>query len=470
MRVELNGTTVENYRTGSLRLPDEINSRPGGSITFIRNDENFTVRGGELIAVYDEDEALVYSGYISRPRRRPALHGVTAEITCQLLDQNANLDRRTVAETYVEWLGSDIVQDIHTRYLADEGITIGEIDIPYDNTVQKAVFNYVSVMNSFDDLGDLLGANWWVTPNKELYFVSRDNMKAPWSVDEETPYQGLEIETDLKSYRNRQYLRAGQDQTDLQTEQFKGDGETQTFTVGYELALEPTIKVNGVEKEVGIKDVEEGKPWYWNKNKDKVVQEKDNTPLSSSDTLTVDYVGYYPIIVVAEDAEAISDMKEKQGGTGIYESVEENNNIDDSDLALDFAQGKLRKFARINTKVRFRTFERGLKAGQIIPIHLPIEDLDGDFLITKVNVTSKSDEFIAYDVECVDGEDVGGWEKFFKDLAQQNKTFVIRENEVLVRLATMSEKCGWGEDIGYTYYACRFPSTSLYPANDFYPC
>ncbi|MFJ8268535.1 hypothetical protein [Peribacillus asahii] len=337
--------------------------------------------------------------------------------------------------------------------------------------IRKAVFNYVTAAQALDEICELSSAVWWITADKVLHYVARDEFKAPWEINpNHMPTRDIEVETDLTEYRNRQYLRAGQDTTDLQIESMKGDGSKRTFNVGYKIAQRPTVKVNGVVQTVGVRQVDKNRPFYWAKDEKEITQDESKTPLSSTDVLTVEYYGFYPIIVVAEDEEAIAEMKEKTGDSGLYEDVEENENIDDSDLALEFANSKLQKYAKINTRIRFETIKKGLQAGQLLPINLPDYEINDDFLITSVEIRPFDDDFIIYSVEAVDGDDVGGWENFFKQLARANKTYVIRDNEVLIRLATQAERFGFGEMMDYTNYVCQFPSTTLYPSNTFIPC
>ena len=338
-------------------------------------------------------------------------------------------------------------------------------------TIRKAVFNYVTAAQAMDELCELSGATWWVTADKVLHYVSRDEFIAPWHITQDhAPIRSLEVETDLYEYRNRQYVRAGQDTTDLQVENMKGDGSSRTFTVGYKIAQRPVVKVNGVEQTVGIRQVDKNKAFYWARGEKEITQDERQTPLSSTDTLTVEYYGYYPIVVVSEDQNAIEAMMERTGDTGLYENIEEDTNIDSSELALELAIGKLKKYAKINTQVTFETIQKGLQAGQLIHIDLPNYDLSGDFLITSVETRCEARKVLFYTVTAVDGDDVGGWENFFKQLARSQKTYVIRENEVLIRLATQAEQFGLSEEMSYTNYACQVPSTNLYPSNTFYPC
>ena len=49
--------------------------------------------------------------------------------------------------------------------------------------------------------------------------------------------------------------------------------------------------------------------------------------LISTDAITIEFQGFYPLIIVAEDPEAISNRQTVEGGTGIYEAIEEKASL-----------------------------------------------------------------------------------------------------------------------------------------------
>jgi hypothetical protein len=192
--------------------------------------------------------------------------------------------------------------------------------------------------------------------------------------------------------------------------------------------------VDGVEKTVGIRNLDSGKDFYWSKGEKEISQDTAGTKLTSSNTLTVEYQGLYPIIVVADDPEEVA-------ARGIHEDIEQRADIDTKEAALDYADGLLRRYARIETIVSYETNEQGLKAGQIQHINLPIHDIDGDFLLSSVRISdpARADGKLTYQVQALSGESVGGWVAFFKKLVAGKQTFTIRENEVLVKLLTFRD-------------------------------
>jgi len=106
-------------------------------------------------------------------------------------------------------------------------------------------------------------------------------------------------------------------------------------------------------------------------------------------------------------------------------------------LAEEKVDGLLRRYAHIPDEVNFTTTLSGFSSGQIMSVNLPEHELEGEFLITDVQLRflgydDNQDEVYNYAVRVVDGEFLGGWTDFFKRLARRGRPFSIRENEDLL--------------------------------------
>ncbi|MGE5559916.1 MAG: hypothetical protein ACM3XN_02530 [Chloroflexota bacterium] len=221
----------------------------------------------------------------------------------------------------------------------------------------------------------------------------------------------------------------------MQTRSFHGDGETQSYAVDLPIAVVPVVKVNGAVKTVGIRTVDKGCDWYWAKNDKTISQDSSGAKLAAADVLTVEYQGYYPLIIVADSPGEIDARKAAEGGTGIHEQVTEVKNVDTQDAAQQYTMGLLQKYGHIPRVVTFSTYTHGLKSGQLISIQNTRHSLNGMFLIE--SVTARDDNGLTlYSVKALDGGAIGGWDRFFRALTEANKTYTIRENEILVKLIT----------------------------------
>jgi len=422
----------------TMAINDQLNARSTCSFG-LKAAAGETSIVGDQVEIYD-GETLIFAGTIEDPEEEQPLGTTILKQAIQASDWHQVADRRIVAESYVDKTAGYIANNIITLYLAAEGITAGTIqDGP---TIKKAIFNYEQASKCFDELSQVTGYQWRINPNKTLDFFDRATNIAPFGIGETSAIRNLKVRRNRDNYRNRQYLRAGQDVSTVQIRNFAGDGSKQVFTLDLPVALTPTVKLNGVAKTVGIAQLDEGKDFYWQKGEKEITQDDAGTPLVSTDVLRVEYQGFFPIMVVSDAIEAINERKSIEGGTGIYEAVEDKASIDSKDAALDYSDGLLRRYAKIAETITFDTELIGLRSGQLITLELPAHGVSGSFLIGRVDMQDVgfTDGSLRYSVECLSGEAFGGWIQFFKRLAESKATYVIRENEILVKLITFIDE------------------------------
>lgn len=354
------------------------------------------------------------------------------------LDSTANANNGTIS-------GATYTTDVQGGQSIQDGAT-----------ATRAVFPRIPATSAFEELAEMSSFTWWVDSDKRFYFVDRSTYLAPWNITATSPIRNVQYRRNEDQYRNKQYIRAGQDTTDPQIAIFAGDGERRTFTVAYAIAETPVIEVDTgagyVAKTVGIRGLDTGKDWYWNKGEKEISQDDAGTVLGTTHLLKLpSYVGFFPILTVSEDATAIAARKAVSGGTGIREAIEQQSSIDSSDAALEIAQGKLVKYARIAGELVFETDTIGLEVGQIITVTFPAHEISTvEFLIDRITISEPfEDQTLRYFVHCVDGQALGNWTTFFKALATQAITFSIRENEVLIVLKSASDTVTVSESLSY---------------------
>lgn len=440
----------------------------GGRLQFVK---------GQPVQVFDDEQALIFAGFIDSAEESYAAPGVKMHsIAC--VDNHYLADKRIVARGWENVTAGAIVRDLIDYWLADEGITIGEVqDGP---VILEAVANYRPASEVLDSLAEKAGFIWWIDALKRLFFVSRETFTAPWDAEAGAGLKDVRVESANPYYRNRQYVKGGRDLTDPQTEVRKGDGTATAFVVGFPIAKVPTIEVsrNGapwVEQTVGIKGVDEGKDWYWNKGSNTITQDMNAEPLGPDDRIRVTYQGEYDIVVLTEDGNAIDQLQAlENGGTGVVEYVEEDMNINSREAAFQLANAKLRQYAVLGRRLRYRTRRRGLRPGQLQRVNLPGHNLrNSEMLIEGVTVRTEG-PLVWYEVSAVEGPGQGSWSRIFRALATRGQAFVERvnigESKTVVLLHSVSESWGWTETVTQKVYACPIPSANLYPRADLYPC
>ena len=435
------------YRNASLSIGDDLDARNTCRFVLVDIDDVHEVLVGQEVEVYHEG-VLIFAGSVDAvaddyPSFKET--NVAHMIAVSCVDHTALADRHLVAERKEDpgQTPGAIVRDLIATYLAQEGITEGTVEDGFE--IGVVVFNYRTVAECLDELAQLVGFQWWVDYQRQLHFLAFDSAPAAaWALtDAGRTFARLVRNRSREQYRNRQILRAGRDVTEsTRVESFKGDGDMQTFSVGLPIAKVPAIRVNAVTKTVGIQGVddEDAFDWYWNQGSKQVTQQRDAAELSSSDTLEVTYFGFLEIIVQTQSESEIAARAAIEGGSGIWEAIEDDPSIDNealvaenvSNLAIQKAAGLLRRFARIPVLADISTHKPGLASGTKQTISLAREKLDGDYLIVSVQTRDRGIGQLTYTYKIVDGQALESPFKFFQRMAAANRKFVIRENEVLI--------------------------------------
>lgn len=435
----------------TLRIRESTNARSTMSFKLVSAAADYRPTEGEEVA-WINDGVLIFKGSIEDVSWTSGF-SAGRFITCNCVNLARALDRRLVARAFENLRTDQIVQQIIDLYLDADGITAGTLDT--GPLITKAIFNYVTAAKAMDDICDLTGYTWYVDQYGQLHVRNRATVAAPWDIsDGSKPVYDVQVKRSRAAYANTQWLRAGQGETDERTESFKGDDERQTFTLKYPAATAPTVTVNGTPKTVGIRALDVGKDFYWQKGDRQITQDDAATSLSDSDVLAVTYTGFYPLMIKVQNDAEIDARQLIENNSGIYERIDADEAIEDLDLATDKANGLLRKFSEIQEVVTYGTYDFGIRAGQLQNIDLTLEDVDGDYLIAEVTI-SWSAERNGYILQAraLSGEQLGGWQAFFKRLFQSGNKFTLRENEVILSAIpsrdtlTLTDEADFGDPV-----------------------
>lgn len=379
--------------------------------------------------VDDAEENLIFG------EEAPSEGGVL-DISVTVVDFNQLPDRFLVAEAYENEAIEDIFTDLIESYLTEDGVTVGQVDA--GAVITRKIFNYISLTDALNWLSEQTGYVWTIDYSKVATLLAPDTIAAPFVADGTTVLE-MRTRRPRGQYRNRQLIRGGRDLTDPRTESFVGDGTRRTFNVSFPVGTVPTITVNGSSKVVGIRGVDSGVQWYWNRDNTEVSQDNDETILTTGDTLAVTYQGLFPILVQAQDDAAITERVLAEGGSGIYEAIEDQPDLDDADMALDTALAKLQREGMLRQYVEIVTDEPGLLAGQLLEVNEPALNLAGLYLVQSVTARDIGGTFLRYSATVVSGDAVGGWLAFYQRLMNAKRDNVARENESLLLLRVMSD-------------------------------
>ena len=399
-----------------------------------------TVSLGDEVKVYDDDD-LIFAGLIKNvtvyeDTPRLLFYDVSAS------DYTSLADKRIIAKVYTNELAGDIVKDIIDVVLVNEGVSYGTI---LDGVIiKKAVFDYKTTSQAMDYLAELCGFSWYIDENKALQFFSRESNVSPFVLSDSIFHSNFAQVSNLDQYRNVQFTRGGRGETGLQSNEKpspKPDGQTKTFTLRFPLATKPIIKIDSVvvaPENIGINGKDSNKEWYYTINGNTITQDTASMPFSQ-EIIEVDYKGYRNLFGRVENPSQINARKQFDLGTsGIYEKITEEKSIGDPLQLTQFNKSLIDRYAKIDGKITFKTHAKGLKSGQLLTVQKPLYGISASYLIDTVQANNYG-ELVEYSITALDGSSLGGWDKFFKDMFEASKTFVISENEVLIIANDFSE-------------------------------
>jgi hypothetical protein len=454
---------------GSLKISRHMNNRSTASFTLIGIGGYSPLMNQEIIIEHSPCKGVpfkrVFAGHLRDITSECEYTGRTVfhKVTC--VDYNALLDKRLVFNIYDNQPVQDVVLAIVRDYLKGENITTKNVDCK-NLMLEKAVFSYVKASKAFNDISTNTGLFWYIDFYRDLHFFLRSTQTtgsflypAPIQSDYcsfiksalSNCSQGIrsaDISVEKRSDQlvNHQFIIAGKDETDLLTEQFAGDGERTTFSVRYpvstvKLNADKTIapdavKVNGVNQTIGVRDESDVYyQWYFSKGENTISQNQAETVLTSGKTLEVIYKGLKTIVRQYKDPTgSINKYKKLENTSGLYQDVEDDESIESGKYALQFAKGRVRKFAYVPVTVKFSSDSQVLEIGEVLSVKLDDYGIDikNGFVVNSVEISDLSGVLKRFKYELISGENLGDWQEYYRKIEFFGRQLKLREQQKLI--------------------------------------
>lgn len=448
----------------TVSVENDLNSRKTAEFTLRDDDCTVHFALGEEVRI-TLDGVIIFTGTLDEVEETKA--GDFSDVnfvSCKCTDFSQYCDRHVVFQRY-----NSLAEHLHLRgivgqivsqdsgqlgeMLADDGIWWDLDSVDTGPELGEILFSYETVTECFNQLSDITGYYWFIDALKKLHFLDITHYGAPYALDPGVwqNYRKIKVKKTREKYRNIQYLTGIKLETNPKVNEFKGDGENRTFTCAYGIAYKPALSINGNPVDPDIIDVhkddsvQDDIEWFYSVGDKEITQSTLDTytPLSSSDTLTVNYVGLYDAVKRSRNDAEITARAAIEHSSGVYVQVEHDDKVDDNALADQKLSGLLRRYGRIACYVNFETDFHGFEPGQRLTVNLTEHDIAGDFLIEKVNCTYVDNTFFRYQVEAVSDASYGSWVDFFRNLARK-RPLSINESETLSILNQFRDGLGIG--------------------------
>jgi hypothetical protein len=422
----------------AIELRDVRPSRP------IHTSDGAAIHTSDGAPLFAQDYVVRFGGTIERAEYvlGDVSNGEPDRYSVDAVSFDELADRHVIAKVYENVLAGDIIRDVIALKLAADGVTAAAVeDGPL---IEFLLVDYWRASDVFRKVQELTGMITWIDARRVCHFHQRTHMVAPLEVSiASRKVANLRVTRSRERYRNIQIIRGGHDLTDLLTERFVGDGVQRTWNVAFPIGAVPTVTVNDVEQTVGIRGVENGKDWFWSKDETAISQDDGAPPLEAGDELAVTYRGLFKVIVVVQDDAEVAARQALQGGSGRYERVADEPNIDSAAVVAETAIAYLQRDGRVPNILMFDTLDE-VRAGVLVPVHLPEHGMVDQFLVTAVSARYLAGDQFLYTITVTDGGHLGAWVQYFIDLAAKQRAAQARQDEILIAVRTLpaAVRCG----------------------------
>jgi hypothetical protein len=271
------------------------------------------------------------------------------------------------------------------------------------------------------------GYRWSVRPDGKVVFSTVSAYAAPFSLTA-AKCHSLSVRQTRENYYNEVIVEVANTLRETATQEFTGDGSAQTFELDYPAGRVSKIRVDEVEVSFGIGDVDTGKDWYWNAGSATIRQDSGGTPLTTLQTLSVDYQGTEAITISASDATEISARAVIENNSGKYTIFRRSADFATRADAQALADALVDNAAEMPSVMRYGTSDyleplaKTLSPGQLQAATISGLGVSGNWLVTRVSISTlrqiddQDDLQWRYDVEAIQGPAVGDYVQFFRAL------------------------------------------------------
>lgn len=425
------GAVTRNSKTkpASISIVKSLGQPATCEVATVDTAGSFYPAVGNSVEILDQNADTMFFGTaneVERLRPGTASSGV-AESRVSATDRNYTASRRLAGE--YEWTDATllaIVTDIVSDSLAGDLTDISLVET--GPTIPYFAVSYSTVGEAFDALAALSGLIWHIDAANRLNFITPGASACAWGITDGTNVERLTFRETREDYCNWAIARVTDALRDPETQGFTGDGTSTTFTLDYPVAQAPEVRVNGVEKTVGIISVDTGKDWYWSAGSTEIRQDSGGTVLTGGDTLAVTYIGTEQIYVESKNLTEISARATAEGNSGIYQrflNIEQQSTRADAQSIVDAyvaSHDELSTVATIETNDHIEPHVLSTEPGQEIAISITGYGTLGDFLIRTVTITHMDgvdDQATAqwrYRIEAIKGPFVRNYIDGFREL------------------------------------------------------
>lgn len=402
----------------------------------LKRTENVTYRPSILddVIVY-QDGIKIFGGKIIDLQERIDGRLETIDVLCK--DHTHEMDSAVVVKVYESTTIDAIISDLISTFLPAGFSANVSVTAP----VSYIAFNYEQPSKVLQQLAELVGADWYIDPDKVIQFFYKENNTAPFNLTDTSQnyeWNSLMVKKDARNIRNVIFVRGGTFKGTTDSEKLDADGTALIYKQGLRYSS-VTVKVASVSQTVGVDNIDDPTAFDCLYNfQEKFVRFKAGTIPSLGDEIEVGGEPHIPVIIKVKDNVSVAEF-------GEYEHKIIDRSINSKEGARERAKAEIISWAQEQDEASFGTLKSGLLPGQLINIQSTIRDIDEDFVINRVRWTMRSPTSLRFDVQLVSERTFGGVEFLQSLLIRKDKEIVIDPDEVLDKIEAAVEQIKFKE-------------------------
>lgn len=301
----------------------------------------------------------------------------------------------------------DVARDLILNYCDFEGFTFTGTSIQNGAALDSKGILFDPPVTIHDAFQTLLGANpdyyLDVDVNQVVYFAPRTTVSAPADFTPTSGQQkrGLRYRITAEDVRNCEISQTTWDAVNETTESITGDGTTQAWFLAHDVAIMGKVFLNGVEVNVAEETSSSAADFYYTQNYSGIWQDPANPPLTSGDTLEVNYKRIADnLIEYADDAARLARAIIEGSGFGRYEQSIDRTKLSGKTAALADATNSVNRLKHNHSEITIQTFELGYRTGQVMTVTIPKLQISAmSMFIDEVQMSDASVKGTSYDFE-----------------------------------------------------------------------
>lgn len=454
----INGALLNNkFLVNTLNINQPMGQTATAEAQFWDQTAVMNPQVGQTMLVYDGN-TRIFGGTIDEVTQSAYQANPGQRWDVKASDFSGILDRRIIGKFYPSagWGSLELIAaDIVTNYLSADGISYNTIDGDPGTQLGDQLFQWVTARECFNRLSSATGWDFTIDYYGALRFFPKGTGTgaAPFNLQDNDGNwlaETMTVRHYRSTYRNRQFVQSSTQGSQLWVDTFSAaqpgpipsepqppNGVNQDFITLYGITGTPVVKVNGNTQrvitlnQIGTNPVGDW-DWYWIPQQgapspaNGVFQNNAQSPLISSDVLTVGYpTDIQPVTVVVCQAQ-VDARAAVEGNSGFYDDVQQAQNITDPAALQTYAQGLLDRYgctSGIPIQVMYETFKHGLFVGQIQHINTSNPAVSAaDYLISNVTIrdvdngTYQGKPLLRYQITADSGHYLGEWQQFYRTL------------------------------------------------------